>query len=111
MAETDSWSLVSARVSCCTPILGGLAYFHFDSVLQLVEPVHRHDLTSLKAGHGGNVGLAGADGNVLYCGRIVRLNDIYKRLLGVSLDGRGGHEDDAVLRLHQEVGIDELIGE
>src|SRR5579863_10610462 len=114
MAGTDSWGLIPARIPATRvsgPVRRSLTLLNLNSVLQLVEPVHGHNLTRLKALHRRVIAIVRARSDVLHRRSIVGLDHVDERLLSIALNGRSRNQDNAVLRLNQELRIHELIRE
>src|SRR5579862_172010 len=104
MAEKGSWGLSSA----CAGGVGLDGYLY--AVLQFLETFGGDGFPGLQALDRRIVPICRADSNGADRSALVGLDDIDKRSLRVALDCGGGDENCVVRGVHQQPGIDELIG-
>src|SRR5450755_2105278 len=86
-----------------------LVHHYLRVILQFFETTIRHDVPGMDAFDGSNAALDDAGLEVAYL-RGVILNQVDIGGLTVVLDGRGGNQGDTPERLHEQPGVDELVG-
>src|ERR1041385_9043175 len=91
------------------PVLGVSAHRDLHSVLQRVETIHRDHVAGVYSFNRSYIPICCSDGNCLHRYRLIRLQDIDKRLLRVALNRDCRNQNYSVLRVNQQTRIHELI--